>query len=147
MSISSEIVINAPLKNVVETFYEFDDYPNWSEFIDSIKKETVLEPGHRLAVTISINGKPNLFNPTILEKTPTKFVWSGELLSRYVFRGNHSFEFVDSGEIKTKVIQTEIFSGLIASLVLWQIGDATKKGFESYNESLKKKCEHGEINS
>lgn len=42
MSIYSEIIINAPLKNVVQTFYEFDDYPSWSEFISTIKKETVL---------------------------------------------------------------------------------------------------------
>lgn len=96
-----------------------------------------------MAVTISINGKPNFFEPTILKKTSTMFVWSGELLSRYVFRGDHSFEFVDLGDNKTKVLQTEIFSGLIASLVLWQIGDASKKGFQLFNESLKRKCEQG----
>lgn len=63
-----------------------------------------------------------------------------------MFVGIHSFEFIpvelDGQTKKTKLIQSEEFSGILAYVFEWTgLKEKTKNGFEKLNQALKMRIE------
>lgn len=140
--ISSSIIIDAPPSKVKGVFFDFKSYPSWNSFVTSIKGDSQ-EVGSILDVEVLPPGKSKQkFKPKIVENSDTKFSWVGTLGSDYVFKGHHQFEFISvENGTKTKLIQSEEFSGFLSAPLLYFLKASTLKGYENLNEDLKKKVE------
>lgn len=142
--IETSIIINSSIEHVKKTFLDFNSYSNWSIFLKSIKSKESnqsFEPGSQLEVELeSKPGSITKMNPIVLVNTTNEFKWVGKLPLN-LFEGSHKFEFNEIDSNKTEVIQTEEFSGLLKSPILWLVGESTIAGFKNFNEALKKQCE------
>lgn len=140
--ISTSIIINAPVEKVHKIFLDFPNYDKWTSFIKSIKPKSSLEPGNQLEVELGLSeGSVTKMTPVLLQNTDNVFQWCGTLGHKFVFQGSHKFEFESIEGNKTKVIQSEEFSGVLKTPLLWYVKDDTVKGFDSFNEALKKESE------
>lgn len=152
--ISTAITIDAPPSKVRDTFLQFKTFSSWASFIVSIsakdeKKDAEIEsyadlqPGERLVVKLQEKeGAKSLttFTPILLQNTPQVFEWKGSLLFDFIFWGAHKFEFkpIENG-LKTELVQSEQFGGLLASILLLFFGP--RDLFIRFNNSIKRQVE------
>ena len=134
-SIQTEIIINASTERVWNLLTDFTNYSSWNSFIISI--EGRLEKGTQLKNTMMVNGKKNVFKPTITEVKPNQyFEWLGKLPLN-TFNGRHYFELESIGPNQTKLIHGEKFSGWLRAIIMKSIGEATRNNFIKMNKELK----------
>lgn len=136
--IKTEITINANPKKVWEILTNQSEYPKWNTFIKKIDGK--LNIGERLKVIIQPKNSSRMtFKPVILEYKDEKILkWKGKLLIGGLFDGTHIFELFDNKNGTTTFQQSEMFEGV---LVRFFNLDKVKKGFETMNSELKKRCE------
>jgi hypothetical protein len=67
--------------------------------------------------------------------------WLGHLRVRGLFDGEHAFRVESLDGDRSRLVQLETFSGLLAGLLLRRYGAATVAGFEAVNEALKARAE------
>lgn len=160
--IETSISISAPLSIVRSVLLDFESYPTWAEFITSIKpssSSTAPSVGDSLSVVLTPpGGSAMTMTPTIVHLEEDGFGWQGHLANiRGLFDGNHLFLLSEEEEQVetegegggrgrgrgTKMIQREEFGGVLyAPLMNWLgMGDKTRKGFELFNQAVKKRAE------
>ncbi|MBI2650896.1 SRPBCC family protein [Candidatus Woesearchaeota archaeon] len=137
-----EIIINAPRKRVWEVFSELEKWPEWSNY--ALKTYWTSEKKWALGSRFVQLLKGVFFlkklksNPTIIEIKPAAYVtWIG---SRVVIKGKHTLIFEDAGS-KTRVINKESFTGILAIFIVPFIKKRFNYHFEQFLIGLKKKCE------
>jgi hypothetical protein len=132
--------IAAPVERVWAELSAVSEYAEWNPFITSFEGELVV--GGRAEVRIAPpGGRPMTFRPTITEVAEgTRLEWLGRLLLPGVFDGRHSFrlEAVEPG--RTRLTQSEEFSGLLVPLT-GKMLERTRAGFEAMNEALRLRAE------
>lgn len=140
-NISTEIIIDAPAKDVWDILMDHESYPGWNPFIKKISGSTNV--GEHLAVTVRpIGQSPMNFKPEVLvHKKYEEFRWIGKLLVRGLFDGEHFFLLEGIGPDKTRFVQGENFTGILSGMFFNRIEQNTKMGFESMNYALKEKSE------
>ncbi|MEO9805653.1 MAG: SRPBCC domain-containing protein [Reichenbachiella sp.] len=138
-NIETEILIDAPIEVVWRTLMNFENYRHWNPFL-TIEGEAIL--GNKLDVIISMEGKRNFFKPKVVAfEEGRRFEWTGKLILKGLFAGNHYFKLEPVTEFQTKFIHGENFTGLLKGAIMKKIQDKTIKGFESMNEAMKKYAE------
>ncbi|GJN69770.1 hypothetical protein PLICBS_003822 [Purpureocillium lilacinum] len=155
MAIRTEIEIAAPPEQVRKTspdpdssdyyqFLDFQAFPTWTNgFIKSITPaDPSAAPGTRL--TVALEGIT--MSPTVLTNSESEFSWRGKLWSvPGLFTGDHYFRFRPSDKTPggTTLEHGEDFFGVLTFIIAEGTGfwEKTKKGFEGFNEDIKKKCE------
>ena len=139
--IETEITINASVAAVWDILMNFNNYPNWNPFIQSIKGEAKV--GSRLENTICL--KPNqaqVFKPIIqVVNAQQEFRWLGSLWLKGLFDGEHYFKLEKLPNNQTRLIHGERFSGILSGLIMAMIRTDTQRGFEKMNQALKKEVE------
>lgn len=127
-------------------FLDFPSYSSWpTTFIKSItlaNPSNPLEPGARLNVEL----EGISMTPVLLTNSTEEFKWAGKLWNiPGLFNGNHYFKFTPSTKTPgaTTFVQGEDFSGILSFMMaegssFWT---STKKGFEGFNQDLRKRCE------
>mgnify|MGYP000436340517 CR=1 FL=1 len=134
-SIETEIVIDAPVEVVWRVLMDFESYQRWNPFL-TISGEPKL--GAKLNLSIDMKSKTKKFKPTIVELVNQKrFAWTGKLLVKGLFAGNHYFDLHPVSEFQTKFVHGENFTGVLKGAILKSIGEATRQGFEQMNEAMK----------
>lgn len=139
-NLQTEIIINASVEKVWSILTNFEKFPEWNPFILSIEGKQEL--GAQLKVVLN-NGKgTSVFKPKVvtLEKNKT-FEWLGSLPIPGLFNGQHRFAIERISDNQVKFIQSEQFSGLLAGIIMKQIGETTREGFISMNKALKERAE------
>ncbi|MFK7948703.1 MAG: SRPBCC family protein [Saprospiraceae bacterium] len=140
-TITTSIIINAPITQVWKIFADFENYENWNPFVKSIKGK--VKKGNQIEVTLTLEGMSDqVFTPQVLDFIPKKsFRWKGKLGINGIFDGEHYFNFeaIDNG--KTKLTHGENFSGIMSGLIFKMIGKKTENGFHAMNQALKNECE------
>ena len=136
--IKTEIIITATPSKVWDILLNFEAYPSWNPFIQTIKGNP--EVNNTIQVTIAPPEGSNMtFKPIILEnETNRKLVWEGKLFIRGFFDGKHRFDLFENEEGTTSFVHSEEFSGLLVGLFNLE---KTKQGFVLMNESLKNRAE------
>ncbi len=139
-SLQTEIVINASAEKVWNTLIDFEKYAEWNPFILAIEGKPVV--GTCLRATLKNGNSTSVFKPQVLiaEKN-SAFEWLGSLPIPGLFNGQHQFKIERISENQVKFIHGEQFSGLLAGLIMKQIGDATREGFIAMNKALKARVE------
>lgn len=139
-ALQTEIIINAPAEKVWNVLMDFEKYGQWNPFVKSIEGEQAL--GAKLKVVLN-NGKgTSVFKPNVvtLDKYKT-FEWLGSLPIPGLFNGLHKFAIEKISDTQVKFIHGEEFSGLLAGLIMKQIGEQTRNGFIAMNNKLKERAE------
>lgn len=139
-TIKTHIVIKAPAEKVWETLMDFENHPKWNPFIKSITGNK--DVGGTLTVSIKPpNGGGMTFKPLVIaNKTNEEFRWSGKLLFKGLFDGEHYFLLETVDPNTTVFTHGEKFSGLLVG-IFGKMLEKTKEGFEQMNEALKSECE------
>lgn len=138
--IETMIRIYAPCEKVWQILTDFESYPSWNPFIRFISGE--LKEGQKLQIRISPpNEKEMSFSPVLIRSIPGRELrWSGKLLFKGLFDGEHYFGLEEIDENTTLFVHGEYFSGLLVGLMP-SVLEQTKVGFEQMNQALKKTCE------
>jgi len=139
--IHTETLINAPTKVVWNVLTDFDNYSKWNPFIKSVSGLTTA--GSEIIVSIQPpNSRAMTFKPRVLTLTSElEFRWKGKMFFSGLFDGEHYFQLIKRGECQTQLIHVEDFTGLLSGVLLYLIGENTRKGFISMNEALKNQSE------
>ncbi|MEO1652058.1 MAG: SRPBCC domain-containing protein [Bacteroidota bacterium] len=139
--LKTEILIDATPEKVWQVLLDQAHYPHWNPFVREIKGH--IQEGKKISVRLQPPGQKEMtFQPLVLKKEENReFRWRGKLFFKGLFDGEHYFILEALGPEKTRLIHGEQFRGLLVSLVMQQIGESTRKGFEAMNKALKKEAE------
>lgn len=139
--ITTEIIINSSPDYVWQELMNFNAFPDWNPFIKQLLVPDKLEVGAKLQVKLQLmNRKPQNFTPKIISLEPNKeFSWLGNLFVPKIFDGHHFFQLESVGN-KTRFIQKEKFSGILAFIIKFITKD-TFNSFNAMNELLKERVE------
>jgi hypothetical protein len=140
--IEIQITINSPINQVWKALMQFDNYPLWNPFIQSISGNP--EVGQQLAVSIHPPQKsPMKFTPIVLKhEINQEFRWLGKLGISGIFDGEHYFKLQALNNEQTVLTHGEIFTGLLSGLIFKMAKDSTLKGFDLMNQALKTHLEN-----
>lgn len=139
------IAINAPPSLVRKAFLDFPRHPEWDPWFTTIESPVASPPpGTRIKFTVL----DYTIEPVVLENTPERFSWAGNMFANWIFRGDHCFDFEPLGDIgengetaSCKLCHYEIFGGIFSWLILFFIREKTERGFNELNVALKKRAE------
>lgn len=140
--IETQITVEAPPTRIWQILTDFPAMHSWNPFIRSISGAPT--PGNRLSVQIAPPDRAAMtFNPTILVADRERELrWIGTIIARGVFAGEHYFVLQPLGHSATRLRHGEIFSGLLAPILMrGTMLQATKQGFAEMNDALKKRAE------
>lgn len=130
--------IDAPPEVVWEVLVDFESYPEWNPFIESI--EGVPLPGQRLRVRLTPpGGRRVTVRPTVTAAEENRRLeWEGSLFVPGLFDGRHEFRIEREGE-GVRFVHREIFSGIFVHVLLDE--GSIRRGFEAMNAALAKRAE------
>ncbi len=144
----SQIEINASPEVVWQVLIDFNNYPNWSQFVLYIAPENkdvkTVNKGEYLNITVqSPNEDPMDFNPEVLVFDDVKELrWRGNIGGMdFIFSGEHYFKLEKTAHNKTLLIHGELFNGLLLPLLKERLFENTPAGFEQFNQAIKKQSE------
>lgn len=140
--IQTSILIDASPETVWTILMDFESYPTWNPFIQKATGQRKVES--QLTVEIHPPGaSAQTFSPHVkVVKKNEEFVWLGMLGFKGLFDGRHRFGLERVGSNQTRFHHGEQFNGILVPLLLMIAGKATKQGFESMNEAIKKRAEN-----
>lgn len=141
IDIEKQININATVEQVWQVFSDFKAYVDWSPTIRFLS--ATLEDGKSTAVLLQQpDGKKMTMYPKVLRLVENNELrWRGRLLLPGLFDGEHYFILKRLPNGTTQFIQGEHFDGLLVPLFSKMILGPTQKGFEAFNQALKRKVE------
>jgi len=139
-AVYSHIEIDAAPPRVWDTLVDFDAYPEWNPFIQTIRGAA--RPGGRLTVAIRPPGRrPMTFRPLILRAQPHRELrWRGRLLLPGLCDGEHIFTIAPFSATRVRFSQRERFSGLLVPFLRRTLLESTRRGFEEMNRALERRC-------
>ena len=139
--IRTTIDIGVMPERVWRILVDFARYPQWNvtfRFADGH-----MRVGERLDVKVlSGNLRETRVRPVLLRAEESRELrWRGSLLLPGILDGEHIFELVPSGEGGTRFNHSEIFSGILVSMLRRELDTNTRRAFESFNRALKRRAE------
>lgn len=136
--IETQIMLNAPQKDVMKLLTKFEDFEVWNPFIIFVSGTFRLNSV--LKVKLNIDNKTLYLSPKIIAIKDDMFCWRGVLGMRFIFDGIHCFKTESMPKDRTLFTHTEHFQGILVWLMLPMLVK-TKKRFELMNEALKEEIE------
>ncbi|WP_411969046.1 SRPBCC family protein [Haloferax sp. YSSS75] len=137
--LTTSIDIDAPSETVWQVLTDFDSYHEWNDYT-RIDGDPVV--GTTLAVSPGPKaGRVPTFKPTVLQADGSELRWLGHLLVPGLFDGEHRFVVEELDEGRSRLTQSETFSGVLVGLVNRLMGDSTRRNFELVNEAMKTRAE------
>ena len=119
---------------------DFSKFPEWNPFVLSIEGKQ--EAGAQLKVVLKNGNSTSVFRPKVVAIDQNKtFEWLGSLPVPGIFNGQHRFGIQKITDSQVRFMQSEQFSGLLAGIIMKQIGERTKQGFMAMNEALRERAE------
>jgi len=138
---SAEIVIGAPLARVWHTVTDVATYADWNPLITAAHGEATV--GGIISMMICPPGlMRRRANVEVLAlQHGREFRWLGRWGVAGILDGDHAFRLQPLEEHRTRVLQIEIFSGILARPLAPILVPRMIRGFEAMNEALKVRCE------
>ncbi|WP_224336750.1 SRPBCC domain-containing protein [Haloprofundus halobius] len=138
--ITTAIDIDAPPETVWRVLTEFEHYAEWNPY--TVVSGSATE-GSRLRVSPGPEaGRAPTFRPRVLRADPGRELrWLGHLYVRGLFDGEHRFVVEPRGDGRSRLVQSESFSGVLMGPILRRIGADTEANFRGVNEALKARAE------
>jgi hypothetical protein len=137
--LSTSIDIDAPAAVVYGVLTDFARYPEWNGYT---RIEGEAAEGTRLRVSPGPEaGRAPTFRPRVLVADGRELRWRGRLYVPGLFDGEHSFLVEDLGAGRSRLTQSEAFSGALVGPVMRRIGADTERNFRAVNRALKARAE------
>ena len=135
-TITTEIEIDAPPADVWAALIDLDRYAEWNPFITEAAGE--VQVGERLTNRMQPPGERAItFRPEVTVVEPDETLeWLGHLGVAGVFDGRHRFDLTELAGGRTRLVQSEQFSGLLVRPMRKRLDGGTVDGFEAMNEAL-----------
>ncbi len=142
MTIKKETIINADIKKVWNVFSELEKWPDWSGYHIDAKwnsKNKWKKGSEFMQHSKGFGIIPNFkSNSKIIEIEPySRVTWAG---TRSWIKGTHTLEFKKVRN-KTKVINKEVFTGLLSPIFYPLIKKKFNEYFADFLIGLKKEAE------
>ena len=139
--LETQVIINAPAAAVWNVLSDFSAYPQWSPSVRQFEGTPVV--GKRTKFLLQQPGGTSIkMNPVFLKIEKDKELrWKGKLGISGIFDGEHYFVLQVISAEQTKLIQGEIFSGMLVPFLKKMIHGNTLAGFEAFNAALKQRVE------
>lgn len=137
----TDIEIKTSESDVWNLLISTDEYRVWNPFI--VDSNGIPEVGKFLKIKYLLNNKIDLYQVRVLVVDKNKrFDWLGHFGAAGILDGHHIFELEPLKNGNTRLIQKEIFSGVLVPFV-WKrfLNVHLKKGFFGLNLALKRKIE------
>ena len=141
-TVTSSIDLDAPPQRVWDVLMDTPEYASWNPFITRLQGD--LEVGSKLGARIAPPGsKPRTFAPTVTEvDSARRLAWLGRFVVPGVFDGAHSFTLEPLPNGRTRLVQSERFTGVL----VWFAGKLlrnTAAGFDAMNAALQQRLAQG----
>ena len=137
--ITTAVDVDAPAETVWDVLTDFGSYPEWNP---RTRIEGAPEAGSRLRVSPGPEaGRMPTFRPEVLRADGRELAWRGHLYVRGLFDGEHRFRIEAVDDDRSRLVQSERFTGLLAGPLLRRYGRDTEEGFEAVNAALKARAE------
>lgn len=139
MLISTEIDVNAPPDAVWAVLADFSAYPAWNHFLPAVHGQAAC--GAFLWIrTRPERGLPLLFPARVTAvEPPRRLCWRGGLPG--LFLGEHTFQLHELSADRTRLVQSENFTGVLAPVMLATLNRDVDKGYARMNADLKRLVE------
>ena len=139
-TIEHAVEIDASPERVWEVLTDFEAYDEWNPFLTHVDGRP--EEGARLKVTFQPPGGRRVrMRPTLKAVTPLRELrWLGRAGIPGLFDGEHRFAIDILGGGRTRLVQSEVFHGLLVPLFKTTIARAAL-GFAAMNEAMKARAE------
>ena len=130
--------INASPADVWRVLIDFEAYTEWNPFIINAK----INEDNLTITTHPPGDKARSFSPIL-----TKFIanrelkWVGKVGSECILRAEHSFELEEITPDRTRLVQSEIFSGALTCIMGEQQRLNIQRGFEAMNTALSERVD------
>ena len=141
LTLTTEIMVAADPDRVWAVLSDFPGYGTWNRAIPVIQGEA--KAGAQLQVVIEWPGlSRGNYRLAVLEAKPSRELrWLGHLGFKGLMDGDHRFLIEGGREGRTKVIQTETFTGGLVPFFAPWLRDNVLRGFEQMNLALKGQVE------
>jgi hypothetical protein len=141
--IRTEIEIDASPEYVWGMLIDFNKYPRWNPLIHSISGN--IKPGARVEAQIGLYDFAAMTVPMkVIEVSPNRAL---RLRQKFLLPALFDIEYVFTIEPispnQVRLIQQEIFSGLLAPFLAHGEDAETKHGLEALSQTVKVLAEHG----
>ena len=139
-SIRTTIDIAAPITTVWTVLTDLGAYADWNPFITAA--EGTVSEGNELSIELTPEGsRSTRMRPAVtVAEAPHTFEWIGSVGTTGIFDGRHRFELEET-TTGTKLTHSEVFTGVLAGVVLRFIRARTEAGFVAMNQALKIRAE------
>ena len=130
----TEIEIAASPQRVWKILTEFEKYEQWNPFIR--KAAGRAKEGEKIEIHIETpGGKHRKYEPTVTKVDENRELrWLGK---SFVLNGEHIFAIEQLDQGRVRLVQREIFDGLLTGFFGKRTDDDIKAGFEEMNLALK----------
>lgn len=133
--ITTDVVIEAPAAVIWDVLVDLGAYSEWNPFFRQASGRVAA--GERL----KLESETLTFTPTVLEvREYRRLRWLGRLGIPGIFDGEHSFTLTPLADERTRVVQHEIFRGVLIPFAGSLLRD-TESGFIALGKALKKRAE------
>jgi hypothetical protein len=139
--VRAETTINTPAEIVWQTLTDVDNYHVWSSMLHYQRGKVAL--GETLNLRLSLPETDYSFAPEVVALEPERvFAWRATTGFRGVFDGEHSFVLEPLANQQTRLINREIYSGLLAPIFKrLPMMQGAQAGFVAMNEEIKRHSE------
>lgn len=141
-TIHTEINIGASAEAVWDVLSDTEGWERWNPFL---KAEGKLAAGETLRVSIAAPGGRKLHYEATVKHFDEgrEFRWQLRSFGG-MFRAEHGFRVSPEDVGRSRFEQFEMFTGVLAPVVLARQGKALRTGFEAMNRALKRESEKRE---
>lgn len=141
LEIYTDIEISAKAEKVWNILTNLNDYSNWNPFL--VKAEGTIQKGAKITIHVQPPGlKSMIFNPTIVKNEENRtLAWEGKFILPGIFDGEHTFIIEELGSKGVRLIQKEIYTGLVIPFMAKKLNQNTRSGFELMNQAVKNLAE------
>lgn len=135
---STFIEIDANPETVWTTLTDFERYPEWNPHI--IRASGDLHENGRLKIEVHREGETDReMTVEVTEFEPERRLqWVGKVGAGVLFEGRHIFELEPIDDDRTRFVNREKSSGLLARFV---VSDDPERDYEAMNRALKERVE------
>ncbi len=136
----TKIEIKAPAGKVWRVLTGFGKYQVWNPFF--FKASGKAQVGELVDATFRSNEREITIHCRVIKAEPNvQLIWRYHIGLPFLWRGEHSFTIVPLGRNRIRLVNQEIFTGLLIPLMAKEIDTNTRHGFEDMNKALKSRAE------
>jgi hypothetical protein len=137
----TEIEIKAPAGKVWRVLTGFGKYQVWNPFF--FKASGTAQEDEWVDASFHTNERVMTIHSRVVKAEPNvQLIWRYHIGLPFLWQGEHSFTIVPLGRNRIRLVNQEIFTGLLIPLMVKEIDTNTRQGFEDMNKALKVRAEH-----